>query len=164
MLGILAVKWGIYCKALKWIFLKNQTISRNILLSFYNVHTISDILKKKLSPIAKYFRNYSLLKACILKCIAGLVSEHPSVVNVLTCPKHCISLQKQTLILGFRYSDLDKAAKRLFKLDLKSQDCMLNYCLPMLGILIIIWGIYGNLFKYIYLKNKKLSGNILEFT
>ena len=58
----------------------------------------------------KYFRNYSLQKTWLGECIAGPVSEDPSAVNVLTCPKHCRSLQESIFIL-FYHSDIDRAVK-----------------------------------------------------
>ena len=47
MLGILAIKWGIYRNEFKCSFLKNETLIRNILFQFNNVHNILDIWKKR---------------------------------------------------------------------------------------------------------------------
>ena len=58
-----------------------------------------------------YFQNYSFGKMLIFECVAGLLLEHPSEVKVLTGSKHCRSLQKQTFILRFHHSYLDKAGK-----------------------------------------------------
>ena len=66
-----------------------------------------------------------------------LVSEHPSVLNVLTCFKHCTAMEKQFFTSRFHFSSLDNAGKRPFYSDLNSGECMLNHCLPMLGILSI---------------------------
>ena len=44
----------------------------------------------------------------------GLVSEHPTVVNVLLGPRHCRTLQKQTFILSFRHYDIDRTGRRPF--------------------------------------------------
>ena len=74
----------------------------------------------------------------MFECIGGLVLEHPSVINVLTCPKRCKSMEKQNFTRGFTDSTLDNARRRPFLSDLKSQDCMLDHCLPILVILAII--------------------------
>ena len=43
--------------------------------------------------------------------MAGLASEHPPAVNILTGPKHCESLQQSTFILIFHSSDIDRGGK-----------------------------------------------------
>ena len=48
----------------------------------------------------------------MFQCIAGLVSEHRSAVNVLTGFTHWITLQKCTLMLRFHHFDLDQAGRR----------------------------------------------------
>ena len=62
----------------------------------------------------KCFRINSLRKMWTLEYIAGLVPEHPMAVKMLTSPKHCTSMQKQTFILHFYHSDFDNAEKRTF--------------------------------------------------
>ena len=44
----------------------------------------------------------------------GLVSEHPSAVNVLAGPAHYRTLQRRTFILRFHHSELDRAGRRPF--------------------------------------------------
>ena len=44
--------------------------------------------------------------------MAGLVSEHPTAVHVLTGPKHYKSVQEGTFILLVHHSDVDRAGKR----------------------------------------------------
>ena len=56
----------------------------------------------------------------MLKCIAGLVSELPLAVNVLTGSKHCRTLQNRTFILRFDHFDLDWAGRCAFQSDLKT--------------------------------------------
>ena len=60
------------------------------------------------------FANYSLRKTWLLEGIGGLVSEIPSEVNVLTCPKHCTSMSKQSVSQRFHQPYLDDAGKRPF--------------------------------------------------
>ena len=67
-----------------------------------------------------YFRNYSLRRTWILECIAGLVPEHLSAVNVIAGPTHCRTLQKGTAILRCYHSHIDRAGKETFYSDLKS--------------------------------------------
>ena len=55
-----------------------------------------------------------------LEGAAGLVSEHPSALNVLNGPKYCTTLQKQTFIVRFHHCDLDGPGKRSSYPDLKS--------------------------------------------
>ena len=43
----------------------------------------------------------------------GLLSEHPSAINVLTCPTHCRTLQKQTFIVRFQHTGIDRARKKI---------------------------------------------------
>ena len=64
--------------------------------------------------------HYSLRKTWILECIAGLVSEHPSVVNVLMNPTHCRTLQQRTFLLHFHHSDKEKAVEQGFKMQQNS--------------------------------------------
>ena len=45
---------------------------------------------------------------------AGLVSEHPAAVNVLTDPAHCRTLQKRPFILRFHHHGLRRCGKRPF--------------------------------------------------
>ena len=47
----------------------------------------------------------------ILECIAGLVLEQTSAVNVLMGPKHSRSLQKGTFILLLHNSNMYRAGK-----------------------------------------------------
>ena len=61
----------------------------------------------------------------------------------------------------FPYNTVDKSGKRPFLTYLISQDCVSNHCLPMLGILAIIRGIYRNQLKCIYLKNINIFGKLL---
>ena len=50
----------------------------------------------------------------MLECIAGLVSELPLAVNLLTGPTHCRTLQQRLFMLCFDHFDLDRAARRPF--------------------------------------------------
>ena len=60
-----------------------------------------------------YFRNYSLRKTWLHESVAGLVSEDPWAVNMLTGPKHSRNTQESTFILFFLHSDINKIRKRL---------------------------------------------------
>ena len=73
-----------------------------------------------------------------LEYIVGLVSEHPLIVNLLTCSKQCTTMQKRAFTPRFHYFILDNATNFPMQLYFKSQEYMLNHCLPMLGILTII--------------------------
>ena len=55
--------------------------------------------KTKQASWLKYFWSYWLRRKSWLKCLKGLVSENPFVVNVLGSPKNCLNLQKSTFIL-----------------------------------------------------------------
>ena len=120
MPDILAIILGIFRNQFKCIYLKSQTLFVDILLHFQNLHKILTILKKSLSLIASVFFNYSLRKTWILKGVAGFVSEHPLILNVLKGLKYCRTLQKRIFILRFHHSDLDRVEKRHLSSDLKS--------------------------------------------
>ena len=82
-------------------------------MHFQNVHKILNFLKKGLELFSlSIFEIIHSEKRGYLKCIAGFVSEHPSVVNVFTCPKHSWSLQENNFILLFHHFDIDRAEKR----------------------------------------------------
>ena len=69
----------------------------------------------------------------------------------MTSPKHCKSMQKWIFTKHFNYSNLENARRRPFSSYVKSQDCMLNHCLPMLAILtIILYNIATNLNAFIF--------------
>ena len=91
----------------------------------------------------------------------GLVSEHPAAVNMLTGLTQCRTLQKQPFILRFHRYERGRTGKRPFQSDLKSQLCMLTHCLPMPGIVALMWRISRKRLKCIYPKNQNLFVNIL---
>ena len=49
----------------------------------------------------KYFTNYRLQKACLLKWIKNQVSEHLSIVNMLKDLKHCLNPQGSSFAIFF---------------------------------------------------------------
>ena len=67
--------------------------------------------KKFSASYLKYLQNYSLQKRWILGCIAGLVFENPSAVNVLRSSNHCTTMQNRTFMLLFQHSAKDKVGK-----------------------------------------------------
>ena len=99
----------------------------------------------------------------MLECITGFVSEVPLAVIILTGPKHCRTLQKQTFMSRFNHFDLNQAGAGAFQSDLKTQDIMLTKFLPMPGILPIIRGTYRSQLKFIYLKKQNPFVDILMY-
>ena len=82
-------------------------------IQFLNLHKFLNFSKKRLELFSlSIFEIIHSEKRGYLKCIAGFVSEHPSVVNVFTCPKHSWSLQENNFILLFHHFDIDRAEKR----------------------------------------------------
>ena len=102
-----------------------------------------------------------------LEYILGLVSEHPLIVNLLKCSKQCTTMQKRTFTPRFHYFILDNATNFPMQLYFKSQEYMLNHCLPMLGILTIILTIIpqktANNSNALRLKTKSFPENFIAF-
>ena len=48
-----------------------------------------------------YLGNYGLQKTWLEKCLKGPVSEHPSTINMLKGPKHCLNLPTASLSYFF---------------------------------------------------------------
>ena len=117
-----------------WKFTNFHTKIYSIFKMYIKVITFR---QKSWASKLKHSRNYSRRKTWILECIGGLFSKHNSAVNVLTCPELWTSMQKRIFTQPFVKSNLDHAGRRHFYSYLKSQDCMLNHCLPMLAILTI---------------------------
>ena len=96
---------------------------------------------------------------CLFDCIAGLVSENPLAVNVLTTLKNYWNLQKRTFIPLFQHSQPNLVRKRCLKLELTFQDCLITRWLPTTNILVVIERNYTYQFKSNYLKKHKFSCN-----
>ena len=93
---------------------------------------------------------------CLFKCIIGLLSENPLLLNVLTSPKNSCNLHKNTFILLFQHFGPNWARKSYFQSHLRFQDCLLTRWLPTTSILVLIERIYRYQFKLNYLKNHRL--------
>ena len=55
--------------------------------------------KKRRVSYPNIYRNYCNRKRCLLKRLKGLSSAHLSVINVLTCSKHCWSQHGKAIFL-----------------------------------------------------------------
>ena len=100
--SILVLIERIYRYEIKLNYLKN----RKFFPVFFCIFGIRIIFlmfwQKKRASYLKYFWSYWLREMCLFKCIAGLISEKPIAVNVLTSPKNSCNMQKRTFILLFR--------------------------------------------------------------
>ena len=71
------------------------------------------------------FRSYQPWKTRLLKCINGLVSENPTVVNVLTSPQNSWNLQKSTVILLFNHFSQTES-KKSFLIRFETLELVVN--------------------------------------
>ena len=110
---------------------------------------------KKWPSEFKYFWSYWLRKMCLFKSIAGLYSEKPLGVNVLTSSKNFWNQLKSTYILLFHYSEPNGVRKSYFRCDLRFKDFLITGWLRSTSILIVIKRIYHYQLKANYLKNHK---------
>ena len=60
------------------------------------------------------FWNDRLQKACLLKCLKSLASEHLWAVNMLKCPKDALNLQSTIFVIFFDHSERESASNTLF--------------------------------------------------
>ena len=81
-------------------------------MHFSNLHKILNIFLKTVQP---HSLSISERKTWVLECIAVLVPEEASRINVSMGPTHKKYLQKWILILGFHYSDMSRAGRDQFQ-------------------------------------------------
>ena len=86
----------------------------NFFLHFRNLHKNWYTLKKQLSLRFIFFRNYTLQKAGLLKCLKSPVSEHLWTVNMLNGPKDCLNLHGSIFVRFFHHSERKSRPKILF--------------------------------------------------
>ena len=106
----------------KRLYLKKQRDFLDFLLHFWNEHEIQNILKRKKSILAYYYRNYCIRKRCLLKRLKGLASAHHSVINALTGSQHCWSQHGTKIFLFFNEFDINWVGKCMPYSHLKSSE------------------------------------------
>ena len=77
---------------------------KNFFLKFFhhflNLDKFLNILKKKIwRSLLMHFQNYRLRKTWLDKCLRGLVSEDPSLSDMVNGPKHCWNLHGSSFIV-----------------------------------------------------------------
>ena len=102
-----------------------------------------------------YFQNYRLRETWLDKDLKIPVTEHPSTVNTLKGPKHCLNLHDRTFIKFFNYSDRNCVGKYLSQRYMKYQDYQLKHSLPITSSLFILLKTYRNQFKSIQMQSSK---------
>ena len=102
-----------------------------------------------------YFQNLRLSHTWSDHSPKSTVSEHPSTVNMLKCPKHLWNLHSSSFIIFFHPSEGKWSGKYLPYWSLKSQWCLLTHGVPNRCILFRISRICRSIFKCKYLKNQK---------
>ena len=146
----------IFGNYLKLHYLKNKIPFLEFWLDFSSLHSIENILKKKIVSWPNNFQTYSLRKMWLLKRLKGLDSEHHSVINVLTSSKHCGNWDGITINPFLHEFEVNWVGKSLLESDLKSWDCLLTEWLPMTRIPVGTCRTSRNNSKRHYLKNKRL--------
>ena len=103
-------------------------------------------------------RYYWLWKTRLLQCLRGPVWEHPSVINVLTGPKHCWNLHESTFFpfYGSIWNKLSCKMSLLLRSEILGLFVitLLTHWLPVTSVLIIRGRTLWKQFKCIYLKRR----------
>ena len=150
MTSILLVISGIYRDQIKCNYLKNQKLFLEILLRFWSLRKIWNILEKNITVRSYVFHKLFIKEKVFTWMLKSPASEHPLAVNVLMYLKHCWNLHGTTFILSCHKSEINWVGKLLCQLDLKSYVSMLTYWLTIRSILVIIGKIYGKKFECIH--------------
>ena len=140
----------------KWNYLPKQNLFLSFLFHLWNIQQILNIFKKKKIVIANYFRNYRVSKTCLDHSLISPVSEHPSTINMLKCPKQLWNLHDTTFIIFFYHSEAKLFRKYILYGNLRSEGCLLTHWLAMTSILLRIVRTCGSRFKSNFLKNKNI--------
>ena len=99
---------GKYSRRYMQIFLQQleTPLSQKRMAFFWIFYCISEMCmklttfwKKRKVSYPNIYRNYCNRKRCLLKRLKGLSSAHLSVINVLTCSKHCWSQHGTAIFL-----------------------------------------------------------------
>ena len=93
MTSILFVIRRIYDKQLKRNSRRNKDLLNDVLLDFWNLHQILNILKKKKTLRAPVLPNLWIVKHVVRWIFKIPVSQHSSKMNMIKGPKHCWNLQ-----------------------------------------------------------------------
>ena len=100
-----------------------------------------------------YLRYFWLRRKQLFKCLKDPTpfgSQHVSGLKILLKPAR----KESPFIFLFHLPEMNWVRKCFIQSDLKSQDCLVTYWLPMAIILLIIERILCNQFKCNYLKIK----------
>ena len=106
-----------------------------------------------------YFWIYGLRKTWLDKCLKTPVSDYPSTSNTVNGLKHCSNLNGSNFTISIGHFETNSVRKSLCWFYAKYSDCFLTHWLPMTSIFFLIETSYCNIFRCIYLRNKKLFLN-----
>ena len=135
-----------------WNYLRNKKLFLNLLLAFWNLYEILNILNQKMNVRAFVLPKFRTLKTWLDKSLKSPVSEEPSTSNMVNAPKRCWNLHHSTFIIFLRHCQGNCVRKSLSYWHAKSWDCLLTHWLPMKFILFLIEKSYQ--LRCNYLKNK----------
>ena len=102
-----------------------------------------------------YFWTYGLRKTWLDKCLKCPISDHPLTSSMVNGPKHCSKLNDSIFTIFIDPCEHNWGWKSLSEWYAESQDCLLNYWLPVISMLFLIETIFSNIFKSNYLRKKK---------
>ena len=111
----------------KYNHLKNRKCFLNVLLHFWNLHQILNILKKKRSSELLCFQSYRLRNTSLDQCLKSAFPEHLLKVNMLKGPKHLWNLHGRFIVF-FHHSSGNWLAK-----------CLSDWCVKRCGALLTDW-------------------------
>ena len=156
MTSIPAAICRIFLNNFKRYYLKNGRLFLDFLLHFWNVHEISNILKKRMSVLAKSFPKLLFRKEVATEtsrrsCFRTLFGNQS--VNGFQTP---LKVARHHYYHFSHEFQVKSVGKRLLYCDHKSKDCLLTHWPAMTSIPAAICRIFSNNFKPYYLKNGRL--------
>ena len=100
------------------------------------------ILKKKMTEITVFcmfcISEITDLNRWLDKCLESSVWEDPSRSNMVNVPKHCSNLHHSNFIILIHHLQGNWIGKSHSYWHGECWDCLLEYCLPMKGILFVM--------------------------
>ena len=102
-----------------------------------------------------YFWIYGARNTSLEKCLKSPLSEDSLKTDMVNGSKHCRNLNGSTFTIFIDPCEEIQGWKSLSDWCAKSYDCSLTDSQPMTSILFLTEAIYCNIFRSIYLRNKK---------
>ena len=118
-------------------YLRNKQKFLNFLLHLWNLQSVLNILKKRMTFMDLIFPKLRTPKTSSDKCLKCHISENPTRNNMVKFLKHCWNLHHSTFIIFIENCQVNWVGKTLCYWHAKPWDCFLPHWQPMKRILFL---------------------------